>query len=275
MSGNKSKSKPTQLYASISIAIVLFLLGLFFIIFLHTQDLGNILREKINIAVELEDNANKEILIAKLKSENVIVTSSVRYIPKEEGLKFMMGDTDLKLLDDNPLANLILFNVKSTSYSEDVLARLKSDYEAMSGVSLVYYENMVLESIKTNINRLASLILVLGLVFVFLASIIIRNTINLSMYADRDEILTLQRIGAKWGFIKMPYIKTSVMVGVKGFVIAILMLVVIFVGVWVNFPAIYESLNIFFIIICFTILFVISVAIPALVSNSAANGYLK
>jgi len=274
MNTKSNKSKPTHLYASLSIAIVLFLLGLFFIIFIHSQNLATLLKEKVNIVVELSDEADQKNIAGKLKKNTHVIPTSVKYLPKDEGLKLMVGEEGLPLGEENPLSDLLVFNVKATSYDEENLSKLKEVIAAEDGVSNVYFENMAIENIKTNINRVASVIFGLGLLFIFMAVVIIRNTINLSMYADRDEIITLERIGAKWSFIKLPYIKSSVLIGVKGFLIAVVSLAIIFVAVSINFPALWEVLNLFYILLSFILLFIVAVTIPALVSNSAANTYM-
>ncbi len=275
MTKNSGKSKPKHIYASISVAIVLFLLGLFFVIFIHTQDLSNILKEKVNIVVEMGKEASSEAVLALLRSDQRIVTESIEHISKEDGLEFMTDGNSIDFSGDNPLRDLVVFNVRSTEYSTEALESIKVVLENIEEVGAVYYENMVLDNIKANIKKLATVILLLGLIFVFLAIVIIKNTINLSMYADRDEILTLQRLGAKWEFIKMPYIKSSVLVGVRGWVMALVMLVIIFAAVSMNFPAIWSSLNIFYILLSFLMLLIVAIAIPAIVSNNAANRYLQ
>lgn len=275
MKNKSSKSKPTHFYASISIAIVLFLLGLFFMLFVHTQDIANLLKEKVNIVVELEEGAKQEALMEKLRANEIIISETVKFIPREQGLSFMTSGGDEVYTGENPLRDLIVFNVKSTSYSDANLKKIADVLETQPGVSSVFYENMVLDQIRSNIRKVASVIFVLGIVFVFLATVIIKNTINLSMFADRAEIQTLERIGAKWGFIKMPYIKSSVLVGVRGYVIAGGMLAIMLVAVSVQFPELWRSLNMFYLLLSFILLFVVAVCIPAVVSNAAANRYLS
>ena len=115
----------------------------------------------------------------------------------------------------------------------------------------------------------------IGLIFVFLAIIIIRNTINLSMYADRWEIKTMELLGAKWGFIKMPYIKTGVLVGFRAFIIAAISIMGLLILVNIYFPNIWEVVNFFYILISLGVIFILAIVIPAITTNSAADKYLK
>lgn len=47
--------RPTTFYATVSITIVLVLVGLFLTLFFHTGNITNILKQNINILVEVQD----------------------------------------------------------------------------------------------------------------------------------------------------------------------------------------------------------------------------
>ena len=50
------KSKPTSFYATVSTSIVLVLISLFLLLYLHSGNITNLVKEQINILVELEEN---------------------------------------------------------------------------------------------------------------------------------------------------------------------------------------------------------------------------
>jgi len=271
-----SKSKPSHIYSSISVAIVMFLLGTFVLLLLHSHNLTNIIKEKMNIVCELENNSDHEAVLAMMKKQKEIRTESIVYIPKSEAVSTM--SSNLKMNFDeayNPFSDVITFNVKSADYDGGVLKNIKSKLESNANVQSVYYEDLTIQNIKSNLNKIAYVILSIGLIFVFLAIVIIRNTINLSMYADRWEIKTMELIGAKWGFIKMPYIKTGVLVGFRAFIIAAISIMGLLILVNIYFPNIWEVVNFFYILIALAVILVLGIVIPAITTNSAANRYLR
>lgn len=271
-----SKSKPTHIYSSISVAIVMFLLGTFVLLLLHSHNLTNIIKEKMNIVAELEKNANSDKVIALMKKQSEIRNESIKFIPKSEAIATMSNNLKMDFDDDsNPFSDVITFNIKSADYDSDVLKRIKLSLEKDNNVQSVYYEDLTIQNIKSNLNKVAYAIFSIGLIFVFLAIIIIRNTINLSMYADRWEIKTMELIGAKWGFIKMPYIKTGVLVGFRAFIIAAISIMGLLILVNIYFPNIWEVVNFFYILISLGVIFVLAIVIPAITTNSAADKYLK
>ncbi|MBP6695445.1 MAG: hypothetical protein KA161_09970, partial [Saprospiraceae bacterium] len=48
-------NRPTTFYATISITIVLILVGLFLTLFMHTGNITNILKQNINLLAEVQD----------------------------------------------------------------------------------------------------------------------------------------------------------------------------------------------------------------------------
>lgn len=277
-SSNRKKSKPTQAYSSISIAIVLFLVGLFMIIFLHARDLTNVIKEKIGIIIELSvesDKSDADAILADLKKLKSVKEESTVYIPKNEGWKLMNQGLNLTIPDDeNPFLDIIRFNINAEYYSESNINKIINALKKNKNVNQVYHEDASIIHIKKNLNRLAIVLLGIGLIFVFLAIVIIRNTIRLSMYSDKEEIKTMQLIGAKRNFIKMPYIKSSVLVGFNGFVIAAALIFLALIASKMYIPDIWQILNFLFIIIALVIVLAIAIIIPAVVTNGAANKYL-
>jgi len=271
-----SKSKPTHIYSSISVAIVMFLLGTFVLLLLHSHNLTNIIKEKMNIVAELEKDADSDHVISLMKRQSAIRKESIKYIPKSEAIATMSNNLKMDFdIDSNPFSDVVTFNIKSADYNSDILKTIKLELEKDSNVQSIYYEDLTIQNIKSNLNKVAYVIFSIGLIFVFLAIIIIRNTINLSMYADRWEIKTMELIGAKWGFIKMPYIKKGVLVGFRAFIIAAISIMGLLILINIYFPDIWEVVNFFYILISLGVIFILAIVIPAITTNAAADKYLK
>lgn len=276
MASTSTKSKPSHLYSSISVAIVMFLLGMFVLILLHSHNLTNLIKEKMNIVAELSETGNHDKIIKAIKSVDEIRDNTVSYIPKEEALKTMGSNLQIDFdSQNNPFRDVVIFNVKAEHYSVNTLKSIKLKLEKLEGISSVFYEDLTIKNIKTNLNKVAYTIFFIGLIFVFLAIVIIQNTINLSMYADRWEIKTMELVGAKWNFIKMPYIKTSVIVGVKAFLIAALLIIALLAVVHLYLPRVWEVVNIFYVLISLGTIFILSIVIPAITTSAASNKYLS
>jgi len=276
MALQSTKSQPSHIYSSISVAIVMFLLGLFVLILLHSHNLTNLIKEKMNIVAELSEAVDSKKAMQAVKSIPEIRTNTVAFIPKEKALETMGSNLQINFdAQNNPFRDVIIFNVKAEKYSIETLKSIKTKLEKIDGFESVYYEDLTIKNIKSNLSKVAYTIFFIGLIFVFLAIVIIQNTINLSMYADRWEIKTMELVGAKWNFIKMPYIKTGVIVGFKAFLIAALLIVALLGLVYFKVPRMWEVINIFYVLVSLGVIFILSIAIPAITNNAASNKYLS
>ncbi len=225
------KSKPTKFYATLSTSIVLVLIAVFLLIFFHADNIENIVKENINILVELKDNipsGQKDHLIKVISGYKEVRKSSVELVDKEQAMKLMVGENNvLTVLDDNPFKDIIKFNLNHEYYNEKTIDKLKSDIELEKGVLGVFHESESLNMIKSNLNKVSFGILVLAVCFIVLAMAIIFNTIRLTLYSDIKEIQTMQMVGAQDFFIKKPYLRVAFAMAVKAFITVLIVLAVI------------------------------------------------
>jgi cell division transport system permease protein len=205
--------KPTQFYATMSTSIVLVLISLFLLIFFHSNNITNIVKENINILVELEDRLptgeieNLKKIVSAYKG---VVPSSVTYLTKESALEMMSKELNIsQSSEENPFRDLIKFNLDHESYSEKTIEDIKSNIELEKGVIGLYYENESVDAVKNNLDKVSMGILILAFCFIILALAIIFNTIQLTLFSDIKEIRTMQMVGAENSFIKKPYLKAA------------------------------------------------------------------
>ena len=109
----------------------------------------------------------------------------------------------------------------------DSLQQIRQSLKQYTFVSDVYYQESLINEIATNIERLAYLALLISIFFVFVAILLIHNTIRLALYANRFIIKNMQLVGASWGFISKPYLIRSLWQGVFSAILAILTLFLI------------------------------------------------
>jgi len=97
----------------VSIALVLFLVGLLGLIVLKTKSITGHFKEKIAMTIFLKDNAkNKDIEILKAELKKADYTKSVTYISKSEAAKKYsedIGEDFLEFLGENPLKTPLMF----------------------------------------------------------------------------------------------------------------------------------------------------------------------
>lgn len=237
MSENNSnyapKIRPNYIYAILSVALVLFLLGFFGLMMIQSKNLVDVFKERVNIMVELEDDTSKEAvdkLSELIQVSNYAKPESVQFISKEdaaESLREDFGEDFLKLDLPNPLYDVILFNVHSDYLISDSLQNIQNDLKRYTFVSDVYYQEGLINEIADNIGRIGAVGLFISFFFIFVAGLLIHNTIRLALYANRFIIKNMQLVGASWGFISKPYLMRSIWHGILSAIIAIGVLMLI------------------------------------------------
>jgi len=207
-------------FASIgTVAVSLFMLGVFFILVANMTKMANSLESQVQISVYLEekfsDDSRRE-LEKKLQVNKSI--SKVEYITKEQALKILqdrLGEQK-KILDalgeSNPLPNSFLITVKSA----DDVKKLAAIISKFNGVEEVKYG----QDVATNLFDLTHLIRMFGLILMLLLTFatifIIANTIRLTVLARQKEIAIMKYVGATDWFIRIPFILEGICLGFAG-----------------------------------------------------------
>jgi cell division transport system permease protein len=208
------KTKPNFIYANISTALVLFLLGAFSLVLLFANDLIRTYLENIEIMVEMKpeaDAAANTTFRQYLTNQAFVRTGSLKYTTKEEAATVMRKEfgSDLMAFGNNPLYNNFTFNVTASRANADSMRHIANIIKQNTLVSDVFYRAESIQNIATNMRNIALLTLLLTLVFVFIAANLIHNTVKLSLYSNRFLIKNMQLVGASWDFITRPYLLTS------------------------------------------------------------------
>lgn len=275
---NKTNSKASVLYAIISNTIVLVLIGLFLLLYFHTNSITSILKERINIIVELSDDSDRNAVNSlgkKIASWQEVKPRSVDLIPKSDAPKLLGEDIGVGLdIENSPFKDVIVFNVKSSYYNEDNLEELKTRLSSESIVEDVIYKNLIIDNIKSNLNKLSLVIFIINIFFLILVVVIMYNTINLSLYADRWEIKTMEIIGARDRFIRQPYLKIAGRIALTSFVISGLF-ILMFVGImYFNSDFVANVLSFGYLFLTLIIILVLSLCITIIATIRIVNSYL-
>ena len=71
-----------------------------------------------------------------------------------------------------------------------------------------------------NIRNISLLLLGLAVILTFISFALINNTIRLAIYSKRFLIHTMKLVGASWSFIRRPFLRRNLWIGVLAGVIA-------------------------------------------------------
>ena len=206
-----------------TVAVSLFILGVFLILALNMNRAASLLESQVQISVYMKDDLAKdaeEDVGAKIRALQGI--ESVTYVSREEArerLSERLGEQKYlldALGDKNPLPNAFEVTVKQPTMVETAAKAI----EKFGGVESVKYGQDVVEHLfdMTRLVRIFGFTLMLLLAGATL--FIISNTIRLTVFARRKEIAIMKYVGATDWFIRWPFLLEGVVLGFFGGVLA-------------------------------------------------------
>ena len=208
----------------LSIALVLFLMGLLGILVLNTKKIGDHFKEQVHLVLFLADNTSDQQIkeISKALSDKPY-TKSMTFISKDEAAEAQekdLGENFVEFLGFNPLKNALDVQLNAEFVDPTTIAEAVAEWEATKGIAEVSYDQPLIGLLNENITKMTLWILVVSGIFSLVAFLLINSSIRLSIYAKRFIIKTMQMVGATPGFIRKPFILTNVKLGLIGAVMA-------------------------------------------------------
>ncbi len=224
----------------ISIALVLFLVGLLALLVLNTKKVADNLKEKIALTVYLKDTA-KEVEIDQMQKSLALAehTKTIVFVSKEEAAKAYseeIGEDFMEFLGYNPLQNSIDVYFNADYVSETQIAEISRDLGDKEFVDEIVYDKPLIALLNDNIKRLSFWILIVSGLLTFIAVLLINSSIRLSVYAKRFTIKTMQMVGATKHFIRRPFILKSIKLGLIGSTISLIGMGVVLYYLNKSFP---------------------------------------
>ena len=221
-------------FASIStVAVSLLVLGMFLMIFLNTNNLAQYLESQVQVSVYMQDSATeKELASVKEKLTKMPGVVKVTQVSKAQALerfKKRLGDQEQLLHSlgkENPFPNSFEVQVDNP----ERIKVLTPQIGQLPKVETAKFGQEVVEHLfqLTKILRFGGILLV---VFLAMATLfIISNTIRLTVFARRKEVIIMKYVGATDWFIRWPFLLEGMTLGFFGAVLASVLINSIYSG---------------------------------------------
>lgn len=216
------------LTTTISVALVLFLIGLETTIILSAHELVRQVKENVALTVVLNDETDS-LSVARLTKVLEVAPFARGYnvVSKEQALQEHirnLGDDPSKFLGFNPLQPSVEVLLNADYAQSDSIAMIKTKLAAFPFVNRIIYQEEVVEILDSNVNNVSLILLLIGLVLLFVALALIVNTVRLHVYSKRFLINTMKLVGATPWVIKSPIIRRNAYMGLFAAVLALLVL---------------------------------------------------
>ena len=232
----------TTVAATMTVLIGMFLLGLFIALGTWVVSWSNHVKRELVVKVYFYPDASPRQINAvasKLEASPLVKQGGIRFVSREEALTDMQKRFPelTKNLSSNPFpASEVVTPVKA-EYTEGIAESLKP---LPPGVSKVNYGKKTAKRILQVAKVIESVFLVAVLVLLSASTLLIANTIRLSIFSRRREIEVMKLVGATNWFVRGPFMLEGLICGFAGALTAVILLVL---GKEIVLPAILGHIN--------------------------------
>lgn len=211
------RNKAMSLTSVVAITAMMLILGLFFVAFLNVDLFAKTIEKDYNVVeVFLDNNADdaiKESVKSKINSISGI--EKVEYRSKQDAINIMKkrwGDNAYLLdnVDKNVLPDSYIVFVKDQSVGNEVNHKISN----LKGVDSVnYYQDTVSKLTKiTHFIQVSSIVVMIFLIIV--STVIVANTIKLTVFNREKEIEIMKYLGATDWFVRAPFLMEGIIIGI-------------------------------------------------------------
>ncbi len=232
----------TTFAATMTVLVGMFILGLFIAVFTLTDSYANHVKKQLIVKIDFKTSANKggpatrqqENVVARMLSSNRMVKHWV-FIPKAVALQRMQKRyPDLThQLPWNPFPDSFEVTAVNANDLGTIAATFK--HPVPPGVDTIA-QGKQLRSFVLRFAHVIDVVFLIGAVVLVIAStLLIGNTIRLSIFSRRREIEVMKLVGATNWFVRGPFMIEGLLCGFAGALLAIFLLIL---GKEIALPAI-------------------------------------
>lgn len=273
------KRNPSSLPATISIAMVLVMVGLFMLITLSAKKVSDYLLENIELSVYIyAETPGDSIQLLKTRIDTRPEVKSSTYIDKETASRQFteeIGQDFVNVLGSNPLLPSINLLLKSEFASQSSMLAIKQELLKNQMVKEVVYQPGLLEEVEKNTQVIGVVILGLSAVFLLIAITLINSTVRLELYSSRFLIRSMQLVGATRWFIIRPFLGKAIKNGFYGVLIAALLLAGFIYTLLQNIPELQQITSVQEFAVIGGVILILGVLLTMVCSYFATSKYLK
>ena len=269
-----------RLTSTISISLVLFILGIVVLMGILATRLSMYVKENMGFSIVLKENV-KESQVKKLQKKLDIApyVRATQYISKEDALKELeveLGENPKDLLGFNPLQASIEVKLRSDYAHPDSLVWIEKGLrKGTVAIDDIVYQKDLIQLVNDNIRRISFMLLGLAFVLMLISFALISNTIRLGAYSKRFIIHTMKLVGATPAFIRKPFIISNIINGIIGAFIAMELLSGSVYYLLTEFDNLYTLIDISSLFWVFVIVLLLGVVLTAISAWFAVNRYIR
>ena len=194
--------------------------------------------------------------------------------PLKDGIK-ALGTDPREFTDINPFLSSVEITLKADYANNDSLMHITRELKSYPNVGEVKYQRDLVDKVNANIAKISIVLLALAVLLTVVSFSLINNTVKLGIYARRFSIHTMKLVGASWGFIRRPFLRQAVLIGLLASILACAALGGCFYALYYYEPEIVSVLTLDVLAITAGAVFLSGIVITAFCAILSVNKFLK
>jgi cell division transport system permease protein len=275
----RRRLRNSYISTSISITLVLFMLGLTGSIILFAREISVKVKENYSFTIYMqEETPETDMLRFQKYLDTREAVKSTRFISSREASEAYaqdIGEDFLEIIGKSPIPDQIELRVKSEYANLDSLKGLEADIAGRPIVADFHYNRGLIDKVNENMQKLGVMLSGFGLLLFVIAFALINNTIRLAVFANRFIIRSMQMVGATQSFIRKPFLVKGVIQGFISGVLSILLLAGTFMLVNREVDQLITLAHLDLLLILFAFVLLLGVIIAWISTWLAVRRYLR
>lgn len=275
----RKRLRSSSLSAIISIALMLFMVGIVGILVLSARSLSAFVKENIGFSIYIEDGtSDTEANYLRKVLDASHYVKSTQYYSKSDAAQLMeqdLGTDFVEYLGYNPLSAFIDVRLHAQYANNDSIAKIEQWLEQFAQIKEVDYQKSLVSLVNENVNRISLVVLGVAALMLFLALVLINNTVRLLVYSKRFIINTMKLVGANWSFIRRPFVVRGMLHGLYAALLAMLLLTALLYAISTEIADITQIVSPLHIGVVYALLLLLGIGINLISTSLSVNKYLR
>lgn len=268
-----------QLTSTVSVMLVMLILGLVGTIAIGTDRSSDILKSRTGFTIIMTDEADAQ----DISHVNHALTTSpavrlFEYNSAESNMaawNIENGEDVMDILGINPFPADFSVRVNPAWATPDSISALASRFTTMAGVDEVSLNTAMISNLNHHIATVTWILSGVALGLLLISFVLINNTVRLTVYSRRFLIHTMKLVGATGSFIRGPFVRTGILSGLLAGIVASAILAALIAFAHSRHPMVTACLPWFNLAWLFPAMIVAAMAVCGTASTLATNRYLR
>lgn len=277
----KRKVRNSYIVSTISMALVLFLLGSVGYLMLAAMQVADTLQNSIVVMVELKRGTPTEqadSLGRCLQEEGLV--SAVQFVSKEqkiedEEFRRVFASSFEEVLGENPLLDSFDVTLTAASENQTAVEQYVARVEQMAEVDCVSFPAQMADRLHRTVGKIRLVLILFGGALLLISLVLLNNTIRLAIFSKRYVINTMKLVGATKWFIMRPFLWSAIRQGIASGVLAAVLFAVAVYGLVEAVPELSTLADLERVVVLLGVLIGAGVVLSLLFTGFAINKFVN